>query len=62
MAKTVKPVRQLHFCALKIPESVKVGLMQTIKSFASLRRLKISGINLSATKAFAPLLECVLDA
>ena len=55
-------MRQLHFCALKISESVKAGLMETIKNFASLRRLKVSGINLSATKAFAPLLECVLDA
>ena len=56
--KLAKPLSEIQFYDLKIQnDSCKVDLLDTVLNFSSLRKMKISGINLSMGRVFLKFIE-----
>lgn len=56
--KTTKAISELYFTCLQAKDSVKQNLLEIVRGFTMLRKIKVAGMNLSQEKVFIEL--CLL--
>ena len=59
--KSARSISNIAFQEIKMSESIKTRFVYTVKNFAMLRKLKISGINLTDLRVFQGVYEIVKD-
>jgi hypothetical protein len=59
--RTGKPLSKLCLYSLKLSDSVKIGMIEALRGFSALKKVKISSINLSDNRVFALVFQFFQD-